>query len=279
MASGGQNGTSGEAPPPPIGPWAVVALIGAAVALITSTSEIMEFARGGSSRHWIEPVLWETTSAIAIVALAPLVGMGVRRWPPRADNLVRAGLIHLGLTIPFALAHVAAIFVLRESAYALAGARYGFFDHGVGLTILYEWRKDVLTYGAIAAIYWWFQRRAEAPPPARPGDARIEIRDGGAAVFLRPEDILFLEAAGNYVEFHTAARTHLARGTLGAWAARLAPHGFARVHRSRLVNRAHIASITPTASGDVEIALENGRTLAGSRRYRGALEARAPRAD
>ena len=69
--------------------------------------------------------------------------------------------------------------------------------------------EGLLRYAAIAAVYWWFQRRAEAPPPERPGDQRIEIRDGGTAVFLPPADILFVEAAGNYIEFHTAARTHL----------------------------------------------------------------------
>ncbi|MBC7769500.1 MAG: LytTR family transcriptional regulator, partial [Phycisphaerales bacterium] len=54
---------------------------------------------------------------------------------------------------------------------------------------------------------------------------------------------------------------------------RLAARGFVRVHRSRLVNRARIGAIKPTPSGDVEITLDDGRILAGSRRYRAALEA------
>jgi DNA-binding LytR/AlgR family response regulator len=48
-----------------------------------------------------------------------------------------------------------------------------------------------------------------------------------------------------------------------------------RVHRSRLINRAHIAAIKPTPSGDVDITLSDGRTVTGSRRYRAALEAPA----
>jgi DNA-binding LytR/AlgR family response regulator len=183
------------------------------------------------------------------------------------------GLIHFGLTIPFSLAHVVAIFVIRETAYAAVGARYGFFDAGVAETLLYEWRKDVLVYGAIAAAYWWFERQASPPAPARAGDDRIEIRDGAAVTFLAPDDVLWIEAAGNYVQFHTSTRTHLVRGTLAAWQARLAPRGFVRVHRSRLVNRARIAAIRPTPSGDVDIALSNGSTVAGSRRYREALGA------
>lgn len=267
MTSGGENGTSGGRTLR-VGPWALVALVGLVVATVNATSGIME----RDDVLWVEPVVWELTSAAVIIAMAPLIGWAVQRWTPRADNLIPTGLIHFGLTIPFALAHILAIFILRESIYWAAGERYGYFDRGVGITILYEWRKDVLTYAAIAAVYYWEIRRAERPPPEKPGDDRIEIRDGGAAVFLAPRDILFVEAAGNYVEFHTAARTHLVRGTLAAWEARLATHGFARVHRSRLVNRARIGSLKPTASGDVEITLDDGRTLLGSRRYRDALE-------
>jgi DNA-binding LytR/AlgR family response regulator len=121
-------------------------------------------------------------------------------------------------------------------------------------------------------VYWVFRRRSEPPPKPAPGEDRIEIRDGGAAVFLQPGDILFVEAAGNYVDFHTAARSHLVRGTLAAWEARLSRSGFVRVHRSRIVNRARISALRPTPSGDIEITLDDGRTLLGSRRYRATLE-------
>jgi hypothetical protein len=242
--------------------------IGAVVALVNATSGIME----GEGEHWIEPVLWETTSAIVIIGLAPFIGYAMRRWPPRADNVPRFALIQFGLTIPFSLAHVVFIFVVREAAYWAVGARYGFFDDGVAVTLLYEWRKDVLVYAAIAATYWIFQYIAERREPAPLSNDRIEIRDGGAALFLAPGEILFVEAAGNYVEFHTPARAHLVRGTLSSWEAQLTARGFARVHRSRLVNRARITQIRPTPSGDVEITLDNGSALAGSRRYRAALE-------
>lgn len=272
MTSGGDGGTSGEALR--LGPWGLVAAVGVVVAFVTASSDIQEMSRVDAGIHWSEPVLWEITSAISIIALAPLVGMAVHRWTPREDNLLRFGLIHLGLTLPFSATHVMAIFATRETAYWVVGAHYGFFeDDGVLGTFVYEWRKDILSYAAIAAVYWWFQRRAEAPPPAHLGEDRIEIRDGGSAVFLPTAEILLVEAAGNYIEFHTATRTHLVRGTLSAWETRLAERGFARVHRSRLVNRARIRALKPTPSGDVEITLDDGRTVLGSRRYRDALAA------
>lgn len=250
-------------------PWLVVLFVGVAVAFVNATSGIIE----GAGDHWAEPVLWETTSAVIIIGLAPFVGRAVERWPPRADSIASSVFVHLGLTIPFALAHVAFIFLTRETAYFAFGGRYGFFDDGVAITLLYEWRKDVLVYAAIAATYWVFDHivaRREASP-LKPVDDRIEIRDRAAAFYLEPSDISHIEAAGNYVEFHVAARTHLVRGTLAFWESKLAPRGFVRVHRSRLVNRAKIAAMRPTQSGDIEISLSTGSVVGGSRRYRAFL--------
>lgn len=281
MTSGGDTGTSGEAQKSgwPLGPWASVALVALVVIAVNATSDYLDMSRNGADFDWWEPFVWEISSGLIILAMAPGIGWAMQRWPFTRDSLLKPALVHLGLTIPFSAIHIAAIFLLRNAVYALLGGRYGFFDDGVGLVLVYEWRKDILSYAAIAAFYWMFQyieaRRAAAADAARSnaGDQRIEIRDGGAAVFLAPSDILFVEAAGNYVEFHTLTRTHLVRGTLASWETRLVARGFARVHRSRLVNRAAIGAIKPTPSGDVEISLTDGRTIVGSRRYRDALQA------
>jgi hypothetical protein len=252
-----------------------IAFVGAVVCVVNTTSLMLETQREGGGVDFWGPFVLEFSSYLVILALAPLIGRAMARVPPRRDDLPRFLLVHAALTVPFSLLHVAGMNALRIPAYRLAGERYGFFDDGWALPLLYEWRKDVLTYALLAAVYWLFQRRTQ-PPPARPGEERIEIRDGGGAVFLAPRDVLFLEAAGNYVEFHTAQRSHLVRGTLAAWEARLSRRGFARVHRSRLVNRARVSALRPTPSGDVEITLDDGRTLLGSRRYRAALEAANP---
>lgn len=272
MTTGGENGTSGW-PRAERRAWILIALVSLVVVAVNASSDLLEMRRAGLDFDWWEPVVWEITSALVIVSLAPLIGMAMRRWTPTRDNLIRPGLIHLGLTIPFALVHAACIFVMRETIYWLGNARYGFFDDGLALVLFYEWRKDVLSYAVIAATYWVFQhlgRRQSGPTP--PTDDRLEIRDGATAAFIAPSDVLFVEAAGNYVEFHTAGRTHLVRATLAAWEARLAARGFVRVHRSRLVNRVHIAASKPTPSGDLEITLTDGRAVSGSRRYREALE-------
>ena len=268
MTKGDETGMSGWARAE-WRPWLAILFACLVLTFVNATSDIME----GAGTHWSQPILWEATSAIIIVALAPLIGIAVQRWPLRKDNIAAFAVIHFALTFPFSLAHIGFIFVTRETAYQMVGARYGFFDDGVAITLLYEWRKDVLVYAAIAATYWIFdyiaeRNRAASSPPA---DDRIKLQDGGAAVFLSPDEISHVEAAGNYVEFHTAAKSHLVRGTLASWEERLIARGFVRVHRSRLVNRTKVAALTPTRSGDFEISLLDGRTVAGSRRYRSGL--------
>lgn len=272
MTTGDEKGTNGWARAE-WRPWLFIALVSLAVVAVNASSDFLEMRRSGRDFVWWEPWVWEVTSAVIIVAMAPLVGMAVRRWTPSRDNILRPALIHFGLTIPFAAAHILSIWLTREAIYALGDARYGFFDDGVALVAFYEWRKDVLSYAIIACTYWVFdyveeRRRAAAQPVA---DERIEVRDGGSAVFLAPGDVSHVEAAGNYVEFHTAAKTHLVRGTLASWETRLLARGFVRVHRSRLVNRTKIAALKPTPSGDLEITLSDGRVVLGSRRYRAVL--------
>lgn len=273
MTSGGKTGTSGW-PRAERRAWIFIALVSLLVVAVNASSDFLEMQRAGRDFDWWEPLAWEVTSALVIVAAAPLIGLAVRRWTPTRDNLLRPGLIHLGLTIPFALIHVAGIYVMRNAIYWLTQSHYGYFDDGMALVLFYEWRKDVLTYATIAATYWIFRYLAERQQAATqpPGGDRIEIRDGATAFFLAPSEVLYVEAAANYVEFHTSARTHLVRGTLAAWEVKLAARGFVRAHRSRLVNRARIAALKPTPSGDVEITLNDGRVIAGSRRYRDALD-------
>ena len=97
------------------------------------------------------------------------------------------------------------------------------------------------------------------------------MRDGARTHFLAANTIDWAEAAGNYVELHTAGRAILHRTSLAALEAELSAHGFARIHRSRLVRLAAVQSLASTPSGDFELTLADGTKIGGSRRFRGAL--------
>jgi DNA-binding LytR/AlgR family response regulator len=135
---------------------------------------------------------------------------------------------------------------------------------------LYEFRKDLLVYFAVVAIYTVWLRLT----PARPlegADDSIEVRDGARRHFVPLTEVAWIEAAGNYVELHRGATPILHRAPLSQMERRLQGAGFVRIHRSRLVRRAAIAEVESKPSGDYVVRLADGRELAGSRRYRKPL--------
>jgi len=111
---------------------------------------------------------------------------------------------------------------------------------------------------------------AEARPPAAYLD-RVLVRTGDRAVFLRTDEIDWLEAEENYVRVHAGREPHLVRGTLAGLEERLDPARFIRVHRSHVVNLASIRELHPWSHGDWMIVLRDGRELMLSRRYRDRL--------
>ena len=54
--------------------------------------------------------------------------------------------------------------------------------------------------------------------------------------------------------------------------ARLDPARFVRVSRSSIVNADRVRELQPMFNGDFIVVLRDGTKVAGSRRYRGALE-------
>ncbi len=281
--SGGKAGTSGWRIE--WVPLAVIAAVGVVVAVINATSLMMEVQTGGPFTDVRAIWLHEISSVVMVVALSPLIGWMVHRFPPpgalEAGPWARVAAIHFVAATVFSLAHIIGMVAIRKLGYASAGSYYVFaYNNDLIFPFVYEWRKDVLTYASNAVVYWgwgfWLaQKAAEAmtamPSPA-PVDTRIEIRDGSRIILVDPVDIAWVEAAGNYVEIHTAEAAHLARGTLAGFVEKLGPRGFVRIHRSRLVNRARVKAFKPTPSGDLEITLDDGRVIAASRRYRGAID-------
>ncbi len=111
---------------------------------------------------------------------------------------------------------------------------------------------------------------ADARLPA-PYLDRVLVRTGDRAVFLRTDEIDWLEAEENYVRVHAGRESHLVRGTLAGLEERLDPARFIRVHRSHVVNLGSIRELHPWSHGDWMIVLRDGRELMLSRRYRDRL--------
>lgn len=90
---------------------------------------------------------------------------------------------------------------------------------------------------------------------------RILVRSPERIVFLKPEEIDHVEAAGNYVVLHAGKETHIVRETTAAMEARLAGAGFMRISRSIIVNLARVREVQPIAPGQYSVLLKNGTRL------------------
>lgn len=107
---------------------------------------------------------------------------------------------------------------------------------------------------------------------------RLVVKSGGRVFFLRTDDIIWIEAAGNYVRLHLAEDSHLFRETMNGIEARLDPRRFVRIHRSRIVNSDRIKELQPWFNGEYVVVLQNGTRLTLSRGYREKLQERLGKA-
>jgi two-component system, LytTR family, response regulator len=96
---------------------------------------------------------------------------------------------------------------------------------------------------------------------------RIAVRSAGKTRFVDLADVLWIQAAENYVQLHTATSRHLVHATMQTMLGRLDPEVFVRIHRSAIVNFRHIKQIEAAAQGDYVLTLDNGFSVQSSRTY------------
>jgi two-component system LytT family response regulator len=92
-------------------------------------------------------------------------------------------------------------------------------------------------------------------------NSRILVKSPDRILFLKPEEIDHIEAAGNYLVLHTCKERHIARDTMTAMEARLASAGFMRISRSSIVNLIRIRELEPQGAGEYCVILKSGMRL------------------
>lgn len=121
--------------------------------------------------------------------------------------------------------------------------------------------------------------RDRVDTPRRPLEpAQLLVVERGRTLVLPVAELLWLEAADNYVVLHTAERAPLLRRTLAGLLADLGA-GFVRTHRGAAVALARVQQVEPLGKGDARVLLHAGQSAPCSRPYRAELLARlaAPR--
>jgi two-component system LytT family response regulator len=102
---------------------------------------------------------------------------------------------------------------------------------------------------------------------------QLVVKAEGALHFIKTDEIIFIEAQGDFVKVQTSTKVQLVRETLQALEQRLNPSHFLRIHRSFVVNIRHVSRVETALYGDHAVHMSDGTKLRLSRTYRGKLKA------
>ncbi len=102
---------------------------------------------------------------------------------------------------------------------------------------------------------------------------RLVVPVGHRHVFIRTEQIDWIEAERNYIRLHVGGRAYLLRENLSRIASALDPAAFCRIHRSTIVNIDRIQAVESLFRGEYLLVLHDGTKLTSGRSYRRSLHA------
>jgi len=91
---------------------------------------------------------------------------------------------------------------------------------------------------------------------------RLLVKSPDRILFLKPQELDYIAADGNYVQLHAGKEHYMIRETMAALEERLGPAGFLRISRSTLVNLGRIRELKPLGAGEYCVLLQNGTRLA-----------------
>ena len=178
----------------------------------------------------------------------------------------------------------AIIFATAHDRYAVEA----FAAHGIAYLLKPFDQERLLQALKRASDY--IQRRRECDPGAhietvpvngaatKRTSARLAIRANGRVVFLKSEEIAWVEAVNNSSILHFIDHRRLMlRETLASVEDRLGETEFARINRSTVVRLDRVKELQPTEHGDYTVVLEDGTRLPLSRQLQGQLEKFSPR--
>jgi two-component system LytT family response regulator len=103
---------------------------------------------------------------------------------------------------------------------------------------------------------------------------RFMVRSAGRVVFLKADEIDWIEAADYYARLHVGGHSYLLRESMNDLEAALDPDVFVRIHRSAIVNLDRVREMRSLFRGEQMVILSDGTQLRMSRSRREELEAR-----
>lgn len=124
------------------------------------------------------------------------------------------------------------------------------------------------THEGVVALLSQLRDRSEL------GGDRVVVQEKKRGVFhvIRTRDIDWIQAKDGGVLIHVGKEAYASRHTLTEMETRVEPGTFLRVHRSAIVNRSRILTVSTLWKGEYVLKLASGKSIGTGRAYRSAIE-------
>lgn len=220
---------------------------------------------GDTALDWSGHVWPSVLAAMLWIPLTRLILGAARRWPPVGPRWARGAAVHVA-------GAVAVSFVLNAGFFGTLAA----VGHlplqqaaAAALSTALRWLHiNAAAYTAIVAVGLWTVRAgalASGSSVAAATGEHLRLSSGAASFYVPPEEIDWVEGAGDYTLVHAGEREVLCDQRLKDLERRLPADRFARVHRSHIVNLERVRKMRHVTHGDYEAELAGGQRLRVSR--------------
>lgn len=248
-------------------------------ATIESISTIADLQRIGIEIPYWEPYSWAFSSFIVTFILIIYIIKTLSIHPLYYGTFKKNLMYHFGHSLVFSMIHIIGMVLIRKLVYSFHNKIY---DFGHWPTeILYEYRKDILSYFFILLgiyIYQMIVKQLQGDAsiisdynePSQIID-KLLIKKKGKEFIVNLKHVSSIESGGNYIYIHSNNQVYPMRSTMNKMIQRLNPNQFIRVHRSYIVNIDHIKEIVSPENQVYKIIMLSNITIPLSRKYRAHL--------
>lgn len=246
-------------------PSVLAVYVGGVLLLLAAYSTVFQLTINGG---WVDSIMTGLSNVVPLALLSAAIYLILKHIVLR-QGVMQQMAWHVILSPVFALVWYSLTLTMLALTRALSTGRIelGSFS---GLAFVWQMFQGLVLYALVAATAYALRGgRTTAPVRIVQSDAplnRYLTKQGDELVPVAVEDIVLIRGAQDYAEVATAdGGTHLVRMSLAEFEERLPKDGFVRVHRSTIINIAHLGRAEPIGSGRMALHLAGGNMVEASR--------------
>lgn len=97
---------------------------------------------------------------------------------------------------------------------------------------------------------------------------KLMIKENKRIFYLPVQEVIYFEAAGDYVKVICEKQSHLIHESLSSLELALSAQEFVRIHRSHIIQAACVKEFIPYFNGEYQVVMKNQHVLKMSRNYK-----------